>query len=284
MRYGCDDDGVIDPDNVERPWAEVLHLDIKPSNIVLGELNLGDAHSTQHKWPKILVTDFGISAEIQAEFSNPKDYAGRGTPGYKAPEQFRQINRDRIAYPEQQLTSKTNVWGVGAVLYDLCNPSSIDGDYASGGPCWREESGKKRRRHIHVELGNRFPGDNLDPDELEWRKIPAKRETGHQGPEEEKHVYSEALRALIAQCLEYFPDNRPTIERLLVDIRINRDKFDDLDTAFEDMGEEEVSLAGESIFRLDSMDDVFCPINEAYEPESESDAIDEGEKEAVVDG
>lgn len=72
------------------------------------EINEDDIPA-EHEWPKIQLTDFGVSVEFQAEWNNPKDFAGRGTPGYLAPEQYRQINRDTTRFPEQQITNKTNV-------------------------------------------------------------------------------------------------------------------------------------------------------------------------------
>lgn len=47
MRDGCDSDGDIDPAHEGRPWAEVVHLDIKPPNILLGEINGGDPEASQ---------------------------------------------------------------------------------------------------------------------------------------------------------------------------------------------------------------------------------------------
>lgn len=117
---------------------------------------------------------------------------------------------------------------MGAVLYNLCNPTSTNTDEETGGPCYREESFRDKRRHIHADLATEPPGKLL-PDNLERRKIPGKRETRAHKPEEDKHVYSEALRNLIAQCLEYYPAQRPTIEALGDEIRRNRDIFDDED-------------------------------------------------------
>lgn len=91
---------------------------------------------------------------------------------------------------------------------------------------------------------------------------------------EEQHIYSQVLRNLITQCLEYYPAKRPTIENLVAEIRLNRDNFDDLDTAFEDMGDEKVSRKGASIFKLDSMADIEFLVER---PESV------GEEEEVVD-
>lgn len=140
------------------------------------------------------------------------------------------------------------------MLYDLTTPNSNDGDVESSGHCWCEEDGKESRRHIHAELATQ-PPSNLNMEELKWREIPRKRATRNLEEAEPKHVYSEALSILITQCLEYYLAQRPTIETLVAEIRVNRDKFDNLDTAFEDMDDEDVSLEGASIFRLASMAD-----------------------------
>lgn len=108
----------------EEPWTEILHLSIKPHNILMSAADPEsmDEIATRHGWPRIQVTDFGASMENRPEWQNPQDIAGRGTTGYMAPEQCRQINhRNTEKYPLERLTSKTMVWGIGAVLYDLCN-------------------------------------------------------------------------------------------------------------------------------------------------------------------
>lgn len=88
MRAGCDADVVIETKYAGRPCIDVVHLDIKPQNILMGEINESDPHALEHKWPKIRLTDFGVSVELQSEWSSPKDFSGRGAPGYMAPEQF----------------------------------------------------------------------------------------------------------------------------------------------------------------------------------------------------
>ncbi|MBI2899688.1 MAG: protein kinase [Planctomycetes bacterium] len=82
--------------------AGVLHLDIKPRNILI------DANGEVH------VTDFGQappigSVDIEATTLLPKAGEVRGTPGYLAPEQALGRKHD--------ITVRTDVYGLGATLY-----------------------------------------------------------------------------------------------------------------------------------------------------------------------
>ena len=77
----------------------VLHRDIKPGNILLDEQ--GEPH----------LTDFGLARLTQSESSVTGTRELMGTPSYMAPEQ--------AAGDNAQLTSATDVYGLGAVLYQL---------------------------------------------------------------------------------------------------------------------------------------------------------------------
>lgn len=76
----------------------VLHLDLKPANILLDEAGQ----------PR--VADFGLARRIDPGAHLDNEYLA-GTPDYMAPEQAR--------VGAQALTPATDVWGLGAILYEL---------------------------------------------------------------------------------------------------------------------------------------------------------------------
>lgn len=76
--------------------SPILHLDIKPSNILV------------KKDGRLVLIDFGtavMAGQKQCEES-------RGTPGFAAPEQYRRM---------ANLDERTDIYGIGAVLYYLKN-------------------------------------------------------------------------------------------------------------------------------------------------------------------
>src|SRR5438477_1446537 len=77
----------------------ILHRDIKPGNILLDQK--GEPH----------LTDFGLARLIETESTVPRTLEVLGTPSYMAPEQAVGNNA--------QLTSATDVYGLGAVFYQL---------------------------------------------------------------------------------------------------------------------------------------------------------------------
>src|SRR5438132_4397846 len=77
----------------------ILHRDIKPGNILL------DAKGEPH------LTDFGLARLVESESSVTQTLEVLGTPSYMAPEQAVGNNA--------AVSSVTDVYGIGAVLYQL---------------------------------------------------------------------------------------------------------------------------------------------------------------------
>src|SRR5882672_1886620 len=77
----------------------ILHRDIKPGNILL------DAKGEPH------LTDFGLARLVESESTVTRTLEVLGTPSYMAPEQ--------AAGNNTKVTNTTDVYGLGAVLYQL---------------------------------------------------------------------------------------------------------------------------------------------------------------------
>ena len=77
----------------------ILHRDIKPGNILF------DAKGEPH------LTDFGLARLVESESTITRTVEVLGTPSYMAPEQ--------AAGNNTELTNATDVYGLGAILYQL---------------------------------------------------------------------------------------------------------------------------------------------------------------------
>ena len=76
----------------------VLHLDLKPANILV------DENTAPH------VADFGLARQLERELAVTRHEVS-GTPSYMAPEQ--------ATSGPQKISAATDIWGLGAILYEL---------------------------------------------------------------------------------------------------------------------------------------------------------------------
>ncbi len=84
----------------------LLHLDLKPSNILLD----GDAaKGWEAVTPK--VSDFGIARSVEPGATDTGSAGPGGTPSYMAPEQ--------ITKPRKEMTAQADIHGIGAILYHM---------------------------------------------------------------------------------------------------------------------------------------------------------------------
>lgn len=141
----------------------ILHLDLKPSNIV---------------------SERGIAKILDLSIARPpgRGKKGAGTFQYMAPEQIR----------GELLTPATDVWGIGATLYETATavtPFNDEGDTGSD-PCTEPESATDSGSENYEQLYRR-----ADPVRVH-RRVPA------------------AFAAAVESCLEPDPAQRPTVEAL----------------------------------------------------------------------
>ncbi|MBS0383052.1 MAG: protein kinase [Proteobacteria bacterium] len=141
----------------------VLHLDLKPGNVLI------DGQGVPH------VADFGLARRLDSALSTVNDEVS-GTPAYMAPEQA-QVKSSR-------LTAATDVWGLGAILYELLTgtpPFKAESAQATLKLVLEGQVRSPRRLQPHVPLdlqaivlkslardpGERYPSARALADDLE---------------------------------------------------------------------------------------------------------------------
>lgn len=164
--------------------GEVVHLDIKPHNIFLGDYPRNDPKFPSDNfaiYPTCKLGDFGMSTYRHLAKHRTKSYIGRGTAGFFAPEQ-------RLEYHAKErphLNAKTNVWGVGCTVMALMNL-----DFSAGALQFREA----RMNELDPLLVPAFTPAAISE-------------------------YSGQLRHLVRSCVQYRQDDRPDFATLSATLR-----------------------------------------------------------------
>ncbi|KAL8993202.1 MAG: hypothetical protein Q9188_007387, partial [Gyalolechia gomerana] len=178
-----------------------IHRDIKPDNIFLAAPG-GYNEDCIPIYPTTKLGDFGLAKATGLEDPlNPSAYKGRGTIGYRPPEQkvpahiqkdYSKEYQDEFVYgeitnDEPKFSSESNVWGVGACIYKFIWLTDASYDFH----------------------------DKMKENEEVIPKIETTRT-----PE-----YSQELRDLVHECLNFSPLKRPTLSTLIDRVGQARARF-----------------------------------------------------------
>jgi serine/threonine protein kinase len=168
--------------------APVVHLDLKPDNLFIGEFPDQNVGSHWVMYPSFKIADFGLSFDDNRRPRAFAHYRGRGTPGYQAPEQLEEVHYHGRR-PIDPMDTKTNVWGVGITIMAMMSM-----DTEAGAKDFREAA----RNEDHPFLVPRFTPD-------------AQRK------------YSNVLQGMVTDCLQFRHVNRLTFRTLLNNLELATD-------------------------------------------------------------
>ena len=170
--------GSLDKATAPRNWTPFVHRDIKINNCFMGVPN----NRQFPNYPEVKLADFGLAAQIPDP--DPRGVSHSvlvGTLDHQAPEMRRELRAPDGSWVP--VSTKTNVWGVGIVLYSL-----ISGTFGVSYDGW----------FIYDQDGRR------EPPEFDQSAI---------------SKYSLELRNLVMACMRFDVADRPTFDWLLHEIK-----------------------------------------------------------------
>ncbi|KAL8932786.1 MAG: hypothetical protein Q9216_006677 [Gyalolechia sp. 2 TL-2023] len=179
-----------------------IHRDVKPENIFLAAPG-GYGQNCAPIYPRTKLGDFGLTDVTGVDDPlNPSAYKGAGTIGYRPPEQKfpAHIQKDQSYYKfrddfvyeeitndEPKFGSGSNIWGVGVCIYKLIWLTDASYDF-----------------YVKMkEDGEVIP-------KIQTTRIPE---------------YSQELRDLVHECLNFSPLKRPALNDLITRVGQARARF-----------------------------------------------------------
>ncbi|KAF2216062.1 hypothetical protein CERZMDRAFT_116643 [Cercospora zeae-maydis SCOH1-5] len=163
-----------DPD-----WSVIVHRDFKIDNVFYGVPDVDNFPM----YPRTKLADFGLSIAIPPnDTRDVKSLATRGTEEHAAPEMQARL---KVAGVARRQSTRTNVWGVGIVMFSL-----LAGEY---GPCAKDKTWFDWRDQ-----------DRREPPELDASA---------------QAFYSRELVNLVMACMRFNDTDRPSFDHLLAQIR-----------------------------------------------------------------
>ncbi|KAF2496833.1 kinase-like protein [Lophium mytilinum] len=187
-----DANGAFIPQEPEPGWDSIVHRDIKPGNIFLG-----DVKPPYMGYLTPMLGDFGLAVEStdDEEFKG-----GAGTRGWMAPElqisQEELLEKPTIEQDAVAIRDKTDIWALGLVMWQLMRSSSYPAEHLQA---IREE---------HLDFAT---------PELE---SPYAKEIVDDHLQNHREMYSTTLERQVRMCVEARQENRPDISRLRREVRV----------------------------------------------------------------
>ncbi|KAM3424959.1 hypothetical protein BST61_g6930 [Cercospora zeina] len=171
--------GQLQKTGADPNWPVIVHRDFKLDNTFYGVRDVNNFPM----YPRTKLADFGLAITIPPNDTRDlKTLGTRGTEDHAAPEMHARLE---IAGVKRRQSTRTNVWGVGIVMFSL-----LAGKY---GPCAKDET--------WFDWGDQ---EKREPPELDASA---------------QAFYSRELVNLVMACMRFKDIDRPSFDHLLAEIR-----------------------------------------------------------------